>query len=206
MGEAAAQLLAYISETLWGGSADLSNDSLTARIQFSEDLVLSPGEPVDLELRALFAASRGSVRFGIDETDVGVVQPESEFLAVSVQAAEAQSFPLWTLAGSFSPANLEESYSNFPNPFAAGREQTTFAYYLRNDARVTLRIWTARGDEVRTVLDGAVRPAGLHQDDRWDGRNGRGHAVFNGVYLAEIEVRYDDGGRDRLLRKVAVLR
>jgi flagellar hook assembly protein FlgD len=103
-------------------------------------------------------------------------------------------------------ANLEKSYANFPNPFAAGREPTHFAYYLPSSGQVTLRIWTARGERVATVLEGASRAQGLHQDDAWDGRNGHGDVVTNGVYLAEIVVKLADGESRRLLRKVAVVR
>ena len=46
----------------------------------------------------------------------------------------------------------------------------------------------------------------LHQDAAWDGCNGRGVAVQNGVYLAELVVRFDDGTQVRHLRKVAVVR
>ena len=49
-------------------------------------------------------------------------------------------------------------------------------------------------------------PAGFHQTDTWNGVNGRGVTVRNGVYIAEIVVYYDDGSRERHLRKVAVVR
>jgi len=69
-----------------------------------------------------------------------------------------------------------------------------------------LKIHTLRGEGVRTLLDGEPLGAGLHQDVTWDGRNGRGKIVLNGVYLAEIAVRFDDGAGDRIVRKVAVVR
>jgi hypothetical protein len=59
---------------------------------------------------------------------------------------------------------------------------------------------------VTTLIDGELRPAGLHQGDRWNGRNGNGSSVTNGVYLAELEVAYTDGSSARHLRKVAVVR
>ena len=57
-----------------------------------------------------------------------------------------------------------------------------------------------------TLLDNEPRAAGLHQDAVWDGRNGNGTVVLNGVYIAEIRTRYDDGTEERYLRKVAVVR
>jgi hypothetical protein len=92
------------------------------------------------------------------------------------------------------------------NNVPAGREGTAFAFYLPAPGRVSLRIFSARGEPVRTVFDGEARTPGLHQDDVWDGRNGRGAVVTNGVYVAELTVRLDDGTQQRLLRRVAVLR
>jgi hypothetical protein len=79
-------------------------------------------------------------------------------------------------------------------------------YYLQDDADVSLKLYTLRGEAVLTILSNARRLRGLHQDDDWDGRNGRGVVVQNGVYVAELVVRYAGGGSQRLLRKVAVLR
>ncbi|MCB1151119.1 hypothetical protein KDK88_06195, partial [bacterium] len=97
------------------------------------------------------------------------------------------------------------SYSNFPNPFAAGRAATTFVFALPAPGRVSLRVFTPRGEPVRTLLDGEERAAGLHQDVVWDGRNGQGDVVRNGVYVAEIVVRSVDGAVT-LRRNVAVVR
>ena len=123
-----------------------------------------------------------------------------------IEPADGSVFPLWTEAGHFTGQNLAESYANFPNPFAAGREPTTFVYSLRDDASVTLRIVTARGETVRTIIADTWRTAGLYQEDIWDGLNGRGTTVRNGVYVAELTVRFADGQSERVLRKVAVVR
>jgi len=89
---------------------------------------------------------------------------------------------------------------------AAGREETRFVFYLPMQGSVTLHLWTARGERVRTLLEAASLPAGLYQDETWDGRNGRGETVVNGVYIAELSVDFADGSHERLLRKVAVVR
>ena len=57
-----------------------------------------------------------------------------------------------------------------------------------------------------TLLNGEDQSAGLHQDVRWDGKNGRGSTVTNGVYVAELQVQFADGSSKRLLHKVAVVR
>ena len=135
-----------------------------------------------------------------------VVQPPGGLLSVAVGAESGQSLPFWTQAGNFSGTTLADSWSNFPNPFAAGREHTTLAFFLPRDGRVSLKVWTLRGEIVRSVLENAPLAAGLHQEASWDGRNGRGDVVRNGVYLAEIAVAYVDGTSETLRRRVAVVR
>ena len=72
--------------------------------------------------------------------------------------------------------------------------------------RVSLRVLTARGAPVVTLLSGVERSAGQQQGDHWDGRNGRGDVVVNGVYVAELEIHFDDGTHRLLRRKLAVVR
>jgi hypothetical protein len=162
--------------------------------------------PIELRIVPQPLPSAKAFRLGIDAAGIGVVQPGSALLTVRVSPEAGFAFPSWTETGSFTPASLEESWSNFPNPFAAGREATSFVYYLATDAQVTLRLWTPNGDGVATLLDRAARGPGLHQDERWDGRNGRGDVVRNGVYVAELIVTYADGSTERTRRKVAVVR
>jgi hypothetical protein len=206
---AGAQLVRlYRNGALWAESAALSTDSTGAWIAFPQELSVLPGKNETMELRMTTAAAAAgtSFRLGFDGTDVGVVQPQGALLTVTVRALAGQALPLLTDAGNFGATTLRDSYSNFPNPFAAGRQATSFVYFLPSDGRVTLRVWTLRGEEVLTIEDGAPRPAGLHQEDAWDGRNGSGGTVLSGVYIAELVVDFDNGTRERLLRKVAVVR
>jgi uncharacterized repeat protein (TIGR01451 family) len=208
LGAAAVRLEAWEGDTLRAASADLAAADPRGALRFSPSLVLPPGAFRLLEVRAVYRAGTAiaSLRLGLEAQDVGPVQPSSSLLAIGVLARDGQSFPFWTEPGNFSGGTLEESWSNFPNPFAAGRDRTTFAFFLVQPAQVTLKLWTARGDAVRTIVEGLALPAGLHQDIVWDGRNGRGDAVLNGIYLAELTVNYDDGARARAVRKVAVVR
>jgi hypothetical protein len=209
IGAFAARVEARLGGAVWAASDSLSPDSLTATLLPDSVLQVMPGTNVALQLLVTLrpqAQLPGTVRIGIGATSVGVVQPASAVVQVRVIASGVTGFPLWTQPGSFSGLSLRDSYANFPNPFAAGREPTAFAYYLRTDARVTLRILTPRGKTVLHVLDGVSRSAGLHQDDVWNGLNERGLVVLNGVYVAELRVDYVDGSTERALHKVAVLR
>ena len=206
IGAAAAVLRLYRGGSLWAQAALGAAD--TVAVLAGSQLTLAPQVTTTLELRfvARAASTVPGLRLGFVAADVGVIQPSNPLLAIAVVAPAGQSFPLWTEFGGFTIASLEKSYANFPNPFAAGREPTRFAYYLPASGRVTLRIFTPRGERVVTLLEQVTRGQGLHQDDAWDGRNGHGEVVANGVYVAEMLVELDGGASRRLLRKVAVVR
>jgi hypothetical protein len=208
LGAVATRVEAWRDGTLWAASAPLTPDSTTATLVAPQRVTIAPAATSTLELRFVTraGAAAAGVRLGLDRADVGVVQPASALLAISVGPEAGLTFPLWTESGVLAEASLEASYVNFPNPFAAGREATTVAYFMPSPGRVTLRVLTPRGDVVRTLLDGTPRSAGEQQADRWDGRNGRGDVVLNGVYVAELEIRFDDGSSRRLRRKLAVVR
>jgi hypothetical protein len=190
--------------------AELSNpsetDSTVAMIG-ATPLTLAAG--AEMELVVLISGRPGAtadgLSLGVTAGDVICVQPGSTTL-VTVRPAPGQIFPFWTAAAGLGAADLAESYINFPNPFAAGREQTRFTFNLPQPGRVTLRIWTPRGESVTTLLADVALDADFYPDLTWDGRNGNGQTVRNGVYLAELRVEYESGGNERLLRKVAVVR
>ncbi|NNE44425.1 MAG: DUF11 domain-containing protein [Gemmatimonadetes bacterium] len=208
LGAAVVRVEAWLDGVLWEEVDDIDINDGKAVLTATTPLVIAPEQPRAIELRARFRPEAGipSLRLGLDHPDIGVVQPQSSLLTIGVSPEEGRQFPYWTQPGNFSAATLEESWSNFPNPFAAGRSQTNFAFFLVQPARVSLKLYTARGALVQTLLDQAPLAAGLHQDRAWDGRNGNGDVVVNGVYLAEIAVQYDNGSVERYLRKVAVVR
>jgi len=208
LGEVASSMSVLLDGEPWAFVGGLSKaDSMT--LVSGQVISLGPGESAELEIRIDLqsATAAGSFRMGVDQADVGVVAGTgSALLGVRVTTEPGEVFPLWTEAGGFTAPQLEDSYANFPNPFAAGRETTTIVYSLASPASITLRVLSARGEPVITLRSDEPRNAGLYQDDIWNGRNARGTTVVNGVYLAELMVTYDDGTSERLLRKIAVVR
>lgn len=206
IGAVVARVEAWVADTLWA-AVDLAPGAATATVSVATPLVVGPQSPMVVDLRIVpRAGATTGFRVGLAANGIGVVQPDSPLLSIAVVPAPGSAFPFWTRMSGFTAATLHDSYSNFPNPFAAGRETSRFAFYLRSSARVTLTVWTVRGEKVTTLLDGTSMATGLHQDTMWDGRNGHGDVVVNGAYVAEIHVRYDDGTSERELRKVAVVR
>jgi hypothetical protein len=208
LGAAATQVLLQRDGNDWLQSGSLTADSTTVTLVPPNPLLVTAGSTVHVDVFAMFApgASVHGFRIGVDAGDLHAEQPAETTVPVRVQAASGQAFPLWTEPGSFGVASLQESFANFPNPFAAGRESTTFTYYLPQAGSVTLRILTPRGEPVTTLLDNEPRDAGLHQNLLWSGKNERDRTVLNGVYVAELRVHLADGTQERILRKVAVVR
>jgi hypothetical protein len=71
---------------------------------------------------------------------------------------------------------------NYPNPF---NPITTMRYQLAEASTVSLRVYNALGQEVRTLLMDARKPAGVHTMT-WDAKDHAGHAVSSGVYLYRL--------------------
>jgi hypothetical protein len=207
LGATVAEVLLRANGAIWAQVA-LTPDSVHAKLVGGSELEIDADSSLALEVSIVPRAGLedGTVRVGLDAAGVGVVQPSGGVLQIQVLPVSGKTFPLWTEAGGFGPLELSASYSNFPNPFAAGREETSFAYYLNGDCRVWLRLFTLAGEPVRTLADGVARTAGMQQLDRWDGMNGVGQTVRNGVYIAELRVQYEAGASARALRKVAVRR
>jgi len=115
-------------------------------------------------------------------------------------------FPLTTRWVHVLGQSAQAAYTNYPNPFAAGREHTTITYYLEQRSTVTMKLYTVWGAPVATLVDSKSEDAGLHQDVKWNGRNGDGDVVNNGVYFLVLEIRGENGNNATLKRKVGVIR
>ncbi len=87
-----------------------------------------------------------------------------------------------------SEATLGRLAYNFPNPFRINQEVTAIRYELDAAGEVTIQILDASTNLVKTLAKNALKRAGEHTEDRWDGRNRHGDFVANGVYYCSIRV------------------
>lgn len=71
---------------------------------------------------------------------------------------------------------------NYPNPI--GRGVTTIKYALRDPGRTSLRIYNVMGQVVRTLVESDQQPN--YYSVTWDGCNGKGKPVANGVYFYKL--------------------
>lgn len=85
---------------------------------------------------------------------------------------------------------------NTPNPF---NPTTTIRFELAQAGRASLRVYSAQGRLVRTLVDEPLR-AGAYQV-RWDGRDGAGRGVASGIYYYEL----NEGARS-LTRRMSLLK
>ncbi len=115
-----------------------------------------------------------------------------------------QAFPLLTNPVNIREPELTKVFGNYPNPFQPGQGVTRIAYYLKSPGRVKIEVLTMGGQGVKVVV--AEEKAAGMQEAEWNGKNTRGYEVRSGIYLLRIEVRYANGTREQLARKVAVAR
>ena len=92
-------------------------------------------------------------------------------------------------------------FANYPNPF---NPETWIPYQLATATEVKIHIYAANGALVQT-LDLGHQPAGRYQERRraayWDGRNGIGESVANGVYFYTITAQDFTETRKMVIKK-----
>jgi len=109
-------------------------------------------------------------------------------------------FPMVSGLMVFSDGNVADTFGNYPNPFHAGSEDTTIDFYLTNAASsASVEIYDVMGNRVISLPDPGPL-VGL-QKILWDGKNGMGVLVRNGIYFAQLTV---DGNKLSNLVKIGV--
>ncbi len=109
----------------------------------------------------------------------------------------------------FAMGGLIEEYSNYPNPFKAGKEYTTIRYVLEKDAKVTISIYDLLGQLVRRIeIPKGTPEKGVQGTNKvpWNGKNKRGRVVANGGYYCVVEADAGTGKHMRKVRKIMVIK
>lgn len=187
------------------------------------DTILA-AEGIDLMTASDVRLPQGSVRTMTLAADIRASAPEgnyyvqfadSTFLELMDGNLQTPLYPLaaalpYPLAGAevaVVAVGLEESFTNYPNPFFPSRGQmTTIGYVLPEEARVDIAIFSITGELVKTIAAQAVRAGGSHQVDCWNGLNDGGREVVSGTYFCRITAHYASGKTESFKRKVAVIR
>jgi len=90
----------------------------------------------------------------------------------------------------------------YPNPFNPAEGDGTIRYSLKDAGNITIKIYDVSGKVVRTLIDNISKAAQTEFSQRWDGKNGEGQVVANGVYFYVIQ----SSSGERAVGKAAVLR
>jgi len=151
-------------------------------------------------LASMGIKSQGSVEQALRSTAKQMFPPNGfdrrdGYGLVQVGAAVREALGIRSLAGD-APVGALQARMISGNP---ARGEAALSFRVATAGRVRARVFNARGDLVRTVMD-AVREAGLHTVV-WDGRDERGQAAPSGIYFMRIDAK--DGAATR---KVAFLR
>ncbi len=90
-----------------------------------------------------------------------------------------------------------ELTQNFPNPF---NPSTTIRYGLPQTGKVTLKVYSLKGEEVAVLANEEQQAAGYHVAI-WDGRNKNGEIVGSGVYIYRLST-----GTTVITKKMALIK
>lgn len=108
---------------------------------------LYPTERIDLSFGA--ANTTENVKYFLKT--VGRYETDTTFFAKQNNLAKINEQPI--------VPTENKLYDNYPNPF---NPSTTIKYSLKNDDRVTLKIFNTLGEEIRTLVD-ELKPAGNYE-------------------------------------------
>ena len=163
-----------------------------------ENRVIFPGDRLEMQLYLMLLASADidyfNLRLDGDMIEAEIMGGPQAGQPAPVSGLFDRAFDI-NLPQAIIAENLGESFKNYPNPFNPNHEATEFRYYLSSESDVDIYIYTATGEKVRHLrfnAGGTGGSAQLNTGVFWDGRNGDGELVLNGVYVALIKVAVGD--------------
>lgn len=80
-------------------------------------------------------------------------------------------------------ANDYKLDQNYPNPF---NPTTTIKFYLPINKQISLTVYNALGQKIKTLVNNELLTAGEHVV-QWDGTNNAGQKVASGMYIYELK-------------------
>lgn len=130
------------------------------------------------------------------------VEPQPRVQVVTSDGLSGSDFVLTSATLVPFDDKFETSFYNYPNPFAPredGSVITRFNYFLPQDSEVEFRIFTLIGELVYAKSYKATDPQGRAGSRggsfassylEWNGLNGKGDLVLNGVYVAILKTKF----------------
>jgi alkaline phosphatase D len=188
---------------IMAGGLDITNSRIVALLELLGVRIWNRGGQTLMSSNFNNAYGRLNV-FGADSVRLEVVDEFGSVLArhivldgslpVNVTSPRSEAIKGFTLS------------SNYPNPLrATSSEATTQSLYsLPTEAFVTAAIYDLLGRRVRSLQNG-TRPAGDHVLF-WDGKDDRGAAMPNGIYLLSMKIVFQNGRQQTATQKIALIK
>ncbi|RMD92726.1 MAG: T9SS C-terminal target domain-containing protein, partial [Calditrichaeota bacterium] len=179
-------------------------------LNFIQDAVLAPKDPVVFVIWADIAQSiqQSAFQVKLDSKSNIVAIDEDSKQAVDIRLLDAngENSPIVSEKTVILQKELAKNFYNHPNPFGTPDKPVTFfKYSLDKDSDVLLRIYTLFGELVWEKRFSATDPQGRATSGlksiSWNGVNGAGMRVLNGIYLAVLTTN-----TGTVTTKVAVMR
>jgi hypothetical protein len=173
---------------------DTSGIDLTERFEFRSILVsLTDGNGLEQHREnatSVFRYDSGSHTRGSIPFAVPVLPPGSYELRVDASDGFSNRGSRTVDLEIVESAELRVSeFQNWPNPF---EKETAFRFRVTEPARFSLAIRSTAGRPVRTLSGEAMTGENVVP---WDGRDGEGDRIANGVYLVRLEARGHVSGK-----------
>ena len=193
---------------VYGELLSFSNpDSLILEFDRDFNIQGNRADSVVLVVDILDQAEATDFRIRVDSLNIVEIVDTFEYPLAVLNQTSANFYSQWAI---LVDGNLANSFYNYPNPFNSTSSTTSFLYYLKEESDVKIHIYTLTGELVKTWEktkandpEGTFTRVGLHQGNIiWDGKNGVGEPVVNGVYLAYIGTDYGE----QAVTKIVVVR
>jgi len=131
--------------------------------------------------------TNGDYRLAVDPGWSGAVTPKKTGYTFDPASRQFTNVTRDMPNQDFLAAEAADGSFAFPNPFNPQAEAVQIRFALKKPATASVKILDGRGEVVREFANIAVALANSAQVIQWDGRNGRGDWVANGVYFYVIE-------------------
>ncbi|MGH1362329.1 MAG: hypothetical protein ACRBF0_02155 [Calditrichia bacterium] len=191
-------------------------------VEFNPSAEVIDNLPTRLVVLMDLASGAPSRKFAMRLDDVRAEQEVGTFASSVEVIDKILDAPLNRLSLEFQSSFItvideerESLFRNYPNPFgqstnfatgAADQGRTRFNFWMESAGTAELRIYTLVGRLV-IALDEVTLPRGMSDGDlSWDGMNGQGKRVTNGVYAAVLRLRLDGGQTKELKTKVVYIK
>ncbi len=165
-----------------------SKDSSTMYFEFASPVTItSSGVILNVIGDIKDSVKSGSIQVVLSNTNnVYAYSDYNPDKKVFIMPDTGYSFPMSSGIGVISGSVSEVSFTNYPNPFRAGKN-TKFSYFVSDDCQVTIKIYDITGRLVKTIIEKEFKNKGPHSEDYWDGKDDKGNYVLSGTYLVKIE-------------------